>query len=301
MWDVDNSSLDGAELTVIDQPTGEQIDAFDLELGATTNRVRFRVGDTETSVGIAEADSTQLLGMASWIDQPDGIKATIAALDGANAAQAARALMTWCQEKAEAVVACGTVELWTSNASPAEAAAFTAAGYGPARSLYQLRVELPVAPLDGPPLEWRPFVVDQDEDGFLKVNGRAFIWHPEQGDMSRADLDAAKAEAWFDPDGFVIHPITGPIDGFCWTKVHPATTSPVVNPVLGEIYVIAVDPDAGGQGLGRKLVHAGLDHLVAQGITTGMLYVEADNEPALGLYRSMGFVEHLIDQRWSAR
>ena len=73
--------------------------------------------------------------------------------------------------------------------------------------------------------------------------------------------------------------------GFCWTKIHRDEQPPA-----GEIYVIAVDPDVAGTGLGRAMTLAGLDwlHGVA-GLRRGMLYVDADNAPAVGLYRKLGF------------
>ena len=59
--------------------------------------------------------------------------------------------------------------------------------------------------------------------------------------------------------------------------------------------MIAVDPAAHHRGLGRALTLAGLDHLAGRGLTVGMLYVESDNEPAVGLYRDLGFDVHQTD------
>src|SRR5204863_5395344 len=141
---------------------------------------------------------------------------------------------------------------------------------------------LPAA--SAPPLETRPFRVGVDEARWLEVNNRAFEGHPEQGDWDEATLKHREGEAWFDPEGFLLHERDGRLVGFCWTKVHADH-----DPPLGEIYVVAVDPDFAGQGLGRALVLAGLDHLAAKGLTVGMLYVDAGNTPARRLYDDLGF------------
>jgi mycothiol synthase len=57
---------------------------------------------------------------------------------------------------------------------------------------------------------------------------------------------------------------------------------------VGEIYVIAVDPDAHGSGLGRALLAAGFAHLAAGGAETGWLWVDEGNRTALDLYRGFG-------------
>ena len=67
---------------------------------------------------------------------------------------------------------------------------------------------------------------------------------------------------------------------------------------LGEIYVIAVDPDFQGHGLGRQLVLAGLASLCERGGRTGMLYVDHDNEAARKLYFSLGFIDDHTDRAY---
>jgi mycothiol synthase len=173
-------------------------------------------------------------------------------------------------------------------------------GLAPGRRLHQMRRSLPVpAELDPPPrLDTRPFRIGVDEDAWLDVNNRAFHWHPEQGGWDLATLKARQNEPWFDPEGFLLHDVVDDegitrLGGFCWTKIHSDT-----QPVLGEIYVIAVDPLAHGRGLGRALTLAGLAHMAEAGVPVGMLYVDADNTAAVALYRSLGFEIHRTDQAY---
>jgi mycothiol synthase len=106
---------------------------------------------------------------------------------------------------------------------------------------------------------------------------------------------AREAEPWFDPEGFRLHERDGRLAAFCWTKVHAHT-----DPPLGEIYVIAVDPDFQHLGLGRSLVVSGLEWLVERGLKVGMLYVDAANQGAVALYRDMGFELDHLDRAYIA-
>lgn len=161
----------------------------------------------------------------------------------------------------------------------------TAAGLVPTRRLLQMRRSLPVPHTTD--LDTRPFEPGRDDEDWLRVNNAAFAWHPEQSEWTHQHLRDHEEEPWFDPNGFLVHPTTGPLLGFCWTKVHDD-----LDPPLGEIYVIGVHPDAAGRGMGRALVLAGLEHLAGLGLDTAMLYTEADNRPAVALYEKLGFTIH---------
>ena len=124
-----------------------------------------------------------------------------------------------------------------------------------------------------------------DEHAWLAVNARAFADHPEQGRWTMDDLRARMAEPWFDPAGFLlaVDAADGRLLGFHWTKVHRH------DPPFGEVYVVGVDPDAQGGGLGTALTLAGLHHLHRSGLSRVILYVESDNLPAMAVYTHLGF------------
>ena len=192
----------------------------------------------------------------------------------------------------------GRAYLWVPGVTGADDRMAAAAGFAPDRDLWQMTVPLPLPPdvRGGAPLPaTRPFVAGKDEGPWVEVNNRAFAWHPEQGGWTVDDLLVRAAEPWFDPEGFLLHERDGRLAGFCWTKVHARH-----DPPLGEIYVIAVDPDFAGQGLGRGLTVAGLDHLARRGLTVGMLYVDAGNTPAVRLYESLGFAHVQTNRAYAA-
>ncbi len=186
----------------------------------------------------------------------------------------------------------GHVHLWVPKPATDHDGIAEANGLTRGRDLYQMRRPLPID-VPAPPLQTRAFVVSQDEEQWLRVNNRAFRGHPEQGTWELETIRTREKERWFDPQGFLLAEIDGRLAGSCWTKVHYDQ-----DPPIGEIYVISVDPDFQGRHLGRDLVLAGLHHLQSIGLRTAMLYVDAGNEPAVNLYRSLGFEVDHVDRAY---
>jgi mycothiol synthase len=194
----------------------------------------------------------------------------------------------------------GSLRLWVPKATDADDRRAMTHGFGVERNLIQMRCPLPLpepAPErgSGPALPLRSYRPGTDEPAWLATNNRAFASHPEQGHWDLATLLEREREPWFDPEGFLVLEVDGRVAGSCWTKIHAQA-----DPPMGEIYVISVDPDFHGRGWGRALTLAGLDWLGGQGLTVGMLYVDADNVAASTMYRSMGFVEDHVDRAYVA-
>jgi mycothiol synthase len=195
----------------------------------------------------------------------------------------------------------GHVTFWVHDAHDGaeDDARARAAGLTPERELLQMRVPLPLT--DPPPwpddVNLRTFRPGEDETAWVEVNNRAFAGHPEQGAWTVDMLRAREQEPWFDPDGFLLAFDDDGLAGSCWTKVHPPNP-PREPDTLGEIYVIGADPSRHGRGLGRALTGAGLASLAARGIRVGMLFVDAANEAAVGLYRSLGFTTVRTDRAY---
>jgi mycothiol synthase len=192
----------------------------------------------------------------------------------------------------------GRMVAWAFDVQADDDARMAHAGLQPARDLYEMRVGLPLseAPVWPPGITVRDFEPGRDESAWLKVNNRAFARHPEQGAWTEATLALRIQESWFDPTIFVLAFDDTGLAGFNWCKIHPATET---DPALGEIWVIGVDPRLAGHGLGRPLAIEGLSRMQARGLSTGSLFTDADNAPAVKLYRSLGFTVHRTDRSYA--
>jgi mycothiol synthase len=189
------------------------------------------------------------------------------------------------------------VRLWLMQATDEDDAEAARLGFHPERDLLQMRVPLPLAPevvASARPVATRPFEPGRDDDAWLAVNNAAFAGHPEQGAWTLEDLRERTMAEGFDPEGFLMTDgDDGSLVGSCWTKIHRDST-----PVMGEIYVISVNPAHHSEGWGRALTVAGLEWIARQGITVGMLYTTASNTTAVKLYLSLGFTIDHVDRSY---
>ena len=186
------------------------------------------------------------------------------------------------------------LRLWAHGDLPAASRLAASAGFERIRALWQMRRSLQSRigrPQFADGLKVRTFIRGQDEDAWTALNRRAFAGHPEQGTWTRADLDLREREPWFDPEGFFLAERGDKLAGFHWTKIHGQDdqSDGHHHELIGEVYVVGVDPDERGSGLGRALTLAGLRYLRSRGLFQVMLYVDETNTAAIGMYEAIGF------------
>lgn len=196
----------------------------------------------------------------------------------------------------QAEAASASLRIWAHGDGSAARSLADRLGFRRVRDLWRmvkpLNSELPEPnyPAD---VTVRAFVPGQDEAAWVTVNAAAFAMHPEQGQLTVDDLMQRMAQDWFDPTGFFLAERAGVLVGFHWTKVHGA--SPDQPEPIGEVHVVGVDPPEQGLGLGKGLTLTGLHHLKSRGLPAVMLYVDADNHPAVAVYERLGFERAAVD------
>ena len=198
----------------------------------------------------------------------------------------------------------GRNQFWAHGTLEAARATAAALELAPVRELMQMRRSLhdlpPASVSEG--VRIRGYAGAADDAELLRVNKAAFSWHPEQGRWTQSDIDERRREPWFDPAGLFLafDEATDRLLGFHWTKVHTDEGGRRT----GEVYVVGIDPDAQGRGLGRTLTLVGLEHLAGRLADaedpTVLLYVESDNTAALRTYGRLGFTVYSVDTAYAA-
>ncbi|HET8587608.1 MAG TPA: mycothiol synthase [Candidatus Limnocylindria bacterium] len=185
------------------------------------------------------------------------------------------------------------LDVWAHHADAAAIGLAGAYGMVPSRQLWQMALRLDsVAPHHRAPpaadgVVLRRFRSGEDEPTLIGLIRQAFTEHPENAVFDAEAMAARASLPWFDPSAILLaeDAASGRTLGMHWMKIEPP---------VGEVYILAVAPEAHGRGIGRLLLLSGLQQMRERGIGVAILYVDAGNDAAIGLYRAAGFrFEHL--------
>lgn len=195
------------------------------------------------------------------------------------------------------------LRLWSHGDTELARNFATKLGFVPVRNVIQMRRSLfsqidPLFEIEG--LTFRNFDANNDSSKFLELNKKCFAKLPDQANWTLKDLELRLKESWFKADGFVLlENKNKDLVGFCWTKIHGQDHEHVEydghthhshgHEPIGEIYVLGVDPEHQGKGIGKLLTLWGLNYLRRAGLDSAMLYVDSNNKNAIDLYTSLGF------------
>ncbi len=201
----------------------------------------------------------------------------------------------------EAIKICGkSLRLWVHGEQEAAHNLAASFNFEKIRTVLQMSkplTDIQILPVIDKEIIIRSFLPGIDSDAWLKLNNKVFKDHPEQGGWQLSDLNHRLSEEWFDEKGFFIVEKNKQVIASTWTKVHGEHShdhdgeASHAHPAIGEIYITAVDPEYAGLGIGKALTITALNYLKYQGLKDAMLYVDFENEVALNLYKSIGFIE----------
>ena len=228
------------------------------------------------------ADCAARVDLAFDRRHPAAQQALHAALDDAREHAARAGATAVCDER--------PVEAWLRGATDADLATAADAGFRVQRRLHVLGAVLGAAVgaagtvPDG--LRLRTFDPDAaaDDDAIVALLAAAY---PERHVWHGSDFAALRRSDWFRADDLLMLESDGGLLGIHWMKRR--------GDGVGEVYNLALAPEAQGRGLGGLLLDVGLAHLTEIGIHEVILWVDAENPPALALYRARGFTPRWDD------
>jgi mycothiol synthase len=194
----------------------------------------------------------------------------------------------------------GRVQAWLRGATELDLAATRLAGFRLVKRLHVMAVPLDATALVGTDgtssldgLRIRAYDADAPADADAVVALLSAAYPGSEGGWDAPGFAVRRATDWFRAEDLLLledPAADGRPDGLLgvhWTKRRGEG--------VGEVHNLALTPSARGRGLGGALLDAGLVHLAVAGCHEVILWVDAENAPALELYRSRGFVPRWDD------
>lgn len=170
-------------------------------------------------------------------------------------------------------------------------------GFRSIRRYIELRLDLSKAPIPDAPRKvvHIRFFKRGEDDRLAWIQNRAFGGSWGYSSNTVQDITDRTALPRFSPRNVLFAFDGERLVGHCWTMITPSQKFPYRS--SGRIFMIGVDPEYRGRGIGKQLLLAGLSYLKRRGIHGVDLTVDSQNKAAYNLYRSVGF-RHQTSTLW---
>ena len=157
------------------------------------------------------------------------------------------------------------------------------------RRFYELRVKLVEIPLretaTGFPIR---HLQPGEEDKLTQIQNRSFAgswgYNPNTVEEISYEINSSTRS----PADVVLAYDRDKVIGYCWTELTYEGEA-ATGEIKGRIFMMGVDPDYRGRGIGKRVLLAGLAYLKSKGLRVTELTVDSENDVAYALYRSIGF------------
>ena len=127
-----------------------------------------------------------------------------------------------------------------------------------------------------------------EEDKLTQIQNRSFAgsWGYNPNTVEQVTYHTSLSDR--SPEDIVLIYDGDKVTGYCWTGIIYEAEA-AIGKRRGRIFMLGVDPDYQGRGVGRRALLAGLARLKSKGVQVTELTVDSENEVACALYRSVGF------------
>ena len=127
-----------------------------------------------------------------------------------------------------------------------------------------------------------------EEDKLTQIQTRSFAGSWGYNPNTEEEITFCINLSNSSPEDVLLACDRGKVVGYCWTRM-TFTAEAAPDEKRGQIYMLGVDPDYRGRGVGKGVLLAGLSYLKSKGVQVAELTVDSRNKIACALYRSNGF------------
>jgi len=126
-----------------------------------------------------------------------------------------------------------------------------------------------------------------EEDKLTQIQNRAFVGTWGYNPNTVEEIIYRTNSSTCSLEDIVLTYERDKVIGYCWTS--KTCERGKASERKGRIFMLGVDPDYRGRGVGKRVLLAGLVYLKSKGLGVADLTVDSENQIACALYRSIGF------------